>query len=106
MSINERIRQRRIELGMSQKELANRLGYKTKSSIAKIENGYNDFPQNKIHKFAVALETSEGYLMGWDDTTPSKPDKISELFPQLTDENKDFVIKQIALLLAQQEGEE
>ena len=37
--LSVRIRQRREELGMSQEELAARMGYRSKSSITKIEKG-------------------------------------------------------------------
>ena len=40
--LSVRIRQRREELGMSQEELAARMGYRSKSSITKIEKGVND----------------------------------------------------------------
>lgn len=62
-----RIRARREELGMSQEELANKLGYKSRSSINKIEKGENDIPQSKIVSFAQALHTTPEFLMGWDD---------------------------------------
>ena len=40
--IGKRIRTRREELGITQEELASRLGYKSKTTIAKIENGTNN----------------------------------------------------------------
>ena len=43
--IGKRIKARREELGMTQEELAARLGYKSKTTIAKIENGTNDIVQ-------------------------------------------------------------
>ena len=61
-----RIKNRREELGYSQEELANKLGYKNRSSIHKIEMGVNDIPQSKIKAFADALDTTPAYLMGWD----------------------------------------
>lgn len=64
MSIYERIRKRRIELGMTQEELAHKIGYTSKSSITKIETGHVDLPQSKIVEFAHALDTNVGYLMG------------------------------------------
>lgn len=39
MNIGEKVRQRRIELGLSQEELALKMGYKSRTSINKIENG-------------------------------------------------------------------
>jgi repressor LexA len=64
-NIGENIRRRREALGLTQEELAVRLGYKSKSSINKIEMGINDLPQKKIVKFAQALNTTPGLLMGW-----------------------------------------
>lgn len=62
-----RIKQKREELGLSQDELAKKLGYKSRSTIAKIESGTNDIPQSKIEAFANALQTTPSILMGWDD---------------------------------------
>ena len=64
MKLCDRIKTRREELNISQDELAQRLGYKSRSSINKIEKGLNDIPQAKIPDFAKALNTSTEYLMG------------------------------------------
>ncbi len=71
--IYTRIRNRREELGLSQEELAARMGYKSKSSINKIEMGINDIPQSKVLAFAKALNTTTAYLMGCDVSTPQIP---------------------------------
>ncbi|GAA4653955.1 hypothetical protein GCM10023142_10930 [Anaerocolumna aminovalerica] len=63
----KRIKQRREELGLSQDELAKKLGYKSRSTIAKIEAGVNDIPQSKIEEFAEALYTTPKFLMGLSD---------------------------------------
>lgn len=76
MTVGERIRNRRCELGMTQDELARRVGYKTRSSINKIEMA-TQLPNAKIEKIAAALGTSPGYLMGWSDVAPIEvPDKL------------------------------
>ena len=67
MTIGERIKNRRIELGLSQEELAKKVGYKSRSSINKIELS-RSLPARKISLMARALETSEGYLMGWNES--------------------------------------
>lgn len=67
MEIYKRIKIRREELGMSQEELAKKLGYKSRSSINKIETGENDIPQSKISSFAKALLVTEAWLMGFDN---------------------------------------
>ena len=72
--IGKRIREKREKLGMTQEELASKLGYKNKSSIAKIETGANDIVQSKVVEFANILNTSVAYLMGWEkhSSTPHK----------------------------------
>lgn len=62
--IGQRIKRRREELGMSQQELANRVGYKSRSSINKIELGINDVGQTALQKIAAALGTTSGVLLG------------------------------------------
>ena len=71
--IGKRIRLRREELGITQEELAYRLGYKSKTTIAKIENGTNDIVQSKVLAFANALNTTSAYLMGWTAENSSRP---------------------------------
>ena len=62
MALAENIKKRRLELGLSQQELADRLGYKTRSTITRIESGENAIPDNKLIKFARVLDTSVEYL--------------------------------------------
>ncbi len=68
MDLYNRIKLRREELNMSQDELAQKLGYKSRSSINKIELGKSDIPQSKIPAFADALNTTPAYLTGWLDS--------------------------------------
>ena len=57
---------------MSQDELAKKLGYKSRSSINKIEMDSRNLTQSKIKAIADALETTPSYIMGWDvkENTP------------------------------------
>ena len=61
--IGQKIKQRRIELGLTQEELARRLGYKDKSAINKIELNKNDINQDKLVRFAKALECDPNDLL-------------------------------------------
>ncbi len=70
-SIGDRIKFRREQLGMSQAELATKLGYKSRSSINKIELDSRNLTQSKIKAIADALETTPAYIMGWDDDMPA-----------------------------------
>lgn len=67
MSIGTNIKKRRYELHMSQQELADALGYKTRSTIAKIESGENDISQKKLQRIAEVLDTTVTLLI--DGTT-------------------------------------
>lgn len=70
MELYENIRSRRIALKMTQQELAQKLGYKSTSTIAKIESGVNDIPQAKLSAFADALNTTPADLMGLNSVAP------------------------------------
>ena len=63
----ERIRERRIELGLTQDELALMVGYSGKSSINKIEKDTRGMSIDKMKEIAKALHVSPAYIMGWDE---------------------------------------
>ena len=67
MTIGEKIKARRIELGWSQQQLADKMDYTSKSTITRIEKGINDVAQKNIKKFADVLGVSIAYLMDWTD---------------------------------------
>lgn len=66
MTIGERIREKRETLGMTQEDLAFKLGYAGRSSVNKVENA-EEVSMKKIKKYAEALNTTVAYLMGWED---------------------------------------
>lgn len=66
-TIGNRIRKRREQLDLSQDELAKRLGFKSRSSINKIELDERNLTQSRIKAIADALETTPSYIMGWDE---------------------------------------
>ena len=53
--LSTRVRLRREQLGLSQEELARRMGYRSRSSITKLEKGINDLPRAKLEELAAAL---------------------------------------------------
>ena len=67
MSMCDRIKKRRLELNMSQEELALKVGYESRSAINKIELGKIGIQQDKVEQFAEALETTAAYLQGHID---------------------------------------
>lgn len=116
MELYQRIKMRRLELGMSQEELAFKLGYKSRSSINKIEMGDNDIPQSKILAFANALDTTPSYLMGIDTQNDKKQTSLSsdrlldrldsDTMRQLNDFNISKLNKYAQNLLAIQQMED
>jgi len=71
LSIYNRIKQKRIELGMTQQDLAEKVGLKTKGAISRIESGDRDINQRQVIDFAKALHTTPAYLMGWEEEANS-----------------------------------
>lgn len=78
MTVGERIRNKRIELSLSQEELAKRMGYSGKTTISKAENWGNEITTTKVKKFADALGVSFEYLMGWEEE-PKKEEALTPL---------------------------
>ena len=68
-----RVRERRAALGLSQEELADRMGYRSKSSITKLEKGVNDLPQSKLEELAAALDTTPAWLLGIETAAAPPP---------------------------------
>lgn len=77
--IGKRIRSLREFNKLSQTELAIKVGYKDKTSIAKIEAGKVDLPQSKIFAFAKNLGTTPSYILGDNE------------FPNHVEENHSFI---------------
>jgi len=80
MTIGERIKQRRKELGLSVDEVADRLG-KNRATVYRYEsNDIENFPVGTLEPIAKILETTPAKLMGWnsnDDLPNGKSESIS-----------------------------
>ena len=60
----ERIRRARILKGLTQKELAAKVGYSDSTTIYKIEKGLQDIPTSKIKQLCKVLDIDFNYLKG------------------------------------------
>lgn len=92
--IGKNIKARREELGMTQRELAAKMGYSNHTTITKIESGKNDLPQSKIAQFAKVLNTSPGQLLGWSEDKPEETGALAAEFllePDLVAMAPDFL---------------
>ena len=67
MTLGEKVKLKREELNLSQEELAEKMNYKSKTSIHKIETGITDLPLSKVKELADVLKTTPAYLMGWEE---------------------------------------
>lgn len=111
MGIGDKIKARRIEMGLSQDELASKLGYSSRSSVSKIEKGFNDIPQSKIKAFADALDTTPAYLLGLEDEKESETldNQIHTIAAHaerpLTDEEIDEVMEYAKYIIAKHSKE-
>lgn len=88
MTLGDKIRIRREEAGLSQDDLARKLGYKSRSTIAKLESGVNDLTQSKLKAFADALNTTVADLLDWDEPQ-EKPYQFDSETARLAQELKD-----------------
>ena len=69
MTIGERIKKRRTEIGLSVDELAAKIG-KDRATVYRYESKkIEKLPINILKPLAEALQTTESYLMGWEDAT-------------------------------------
>ena len=72
MQMGEIIKKKRIEMGMTQEELAEKLGLQ-KSAIAKYENGrVENIKRGTIQRMSEVLNCSASYLMGLDGSTQAR----------------------------------
>lgn len=65
--LGQRLKLAREQAGLSQEELARRLGYKSKSSITKIEKGIQAMTLSAIKDFAQELGLDPSTLVKWQD---------------------------------------
>jgi transcriptional regulator with XRE-family HTH domain len=97
-----------MDLGMSQEELAEAVGYTGRSAIARIESGRNKVSISKIPIFAKALHTTEAYLLGVDSKKSAEEAIITYAQNSTSDTAKklrDHLLSAMKLLEAEQRDE-
>ena len=108
MTIGERMRSRRKQLGFSAEYIAEKLGC-SPATIYRYENGYIEkMPIDSVSPIASILGVTPAYLMGWEDefgaekTAAGEGDGLSPLVHRLSDDQKEMLLAQIELLLSKQ----
>jgi repressor LexA len=91
MTIGERIAQYRQEKGLSQEELAHLLGYKSRSTINKIEKGERDVPRKMVAQLSIVLNVSPLDILGENEKSPSlsKREALSNMLENMTEKEID-----------------
>ena len=93
MKLYENIRELRKLNGWTQEELAQRMGYTDRSTIAKIEAGKVDLTQSKILEFANIFGVDPGDLLGWEETEPEYYfDKESAELAEFAHKNPEYKV--------------
>lgn len=77
MTIGKRIKQLREDKGLTQEDIAKKIGVAIQT-IYKYENEIvTNIPLDKLEKIAKALQTTPAYLMGWEKDAAPTPDPFS-----------------------------
>ena len=76
MNIGDRIKNRRKELGLSADDLAQKIR-KDRATVYRYESKQiESLPITVLKPLAIALQTTEAYLMGWEEET--KTEELTE----------------------------
>lgn len=97
MTIGDRIRERREELGWSQEELAHKLGLRGRSSVSKAEKSGDTMTSTLIKAYAEALQTSTAYLLGFEDNS-EKYSYVHETMNLMLDPKQQDLVKTLDAL--------
>lgn len=109
MTVGQRIKQRRKELGMSADKLASRIG-KDRSTVFRYEKGdIENLPLDILEPIAKALLITPQALMGWeekeeaatknDSSTSEAKQKLFELAENCSEEEASRLLQMMELFL-------
>jgi len=77
VSLSDRVRSRRVEIGLKQYEVAEKLGM-GRSNVGHIENGRTVPPADVLDKLADILKTTPDFLLGrTDDPNPKVKENVA-----------------------------
>lgn len=108
MTIGERIRNRRLELSMTQEEFAHALGLSAKSTVCKLETQGDNITTDRIKKIAKVLDCTPAYLMGWENNTDEtevptyqkEHIQLIHMFSKLTPEQQQIILNTMSAFLS------
>lgn len=80
MNINEKIKQRRLELNLSLEDVAKALGVNRSTVLRYESKTINKMPIDVIPPLAKILKCTPEYLMGWEDEDEEKINNYNNLY--------------------------
>lgn len=109
MEFKDKVREQRERLGMTQQELADALGYDSKSTVSKLEKGKMDLKQSQVKKLADVLRVSPSWLV-----CPDEPKfrgstifaEMTESYHELNEEGRKEALRMLRYLLSIEEYKE
>ena len=113
MTVADRIKDLRVKQGLSQDDLAKKMGFKNRSSVTQVEKSGNDITLRKVEKYAKALGVSPAYLMGWEDydvvISPSEPGdpiivEVKRISEDMSTDSKIQLLKYARFLKESEKG--
>ena len=91
-TVYERIREVRLERGMTLEELAHKVGYNSRGAMSKIERGERRITVDLLKRIAAALNVEPDYLVMGSDRE-SIQEEINRLFDSLNPEQQEAVLQ-------------
>ena len=115
MAVSEKIRQRRLELGLTVDEVAAKL-HKNRATIYRYENeDISKLPASILEPLADVLDTTPYYLMGWENknqniiveeqTLQPEAIEVAKLYLQLDDLDRAEIRGEIKGMLKKPKSE-
>ena len=92
MNIGQRIKERRLELGLSVDDIAAKIG-KNRATVYRYEsNEIEDLPTSVLEPLAKALSTTPSYLMGWNNNQKSVSNNSKNKTEDIPDDEDESLI--------------
>ena len=87
LEIGERIRKRRLELHLSQEQLAERAGISV-NTLSRLENGQSSTTIEKFRRILLALDADANYLIGMEVSKVKEAGGDKHEIPQIWGEGR------------------
>lgn len=106
MDTGAKIKQKRLELGMSQREFSQKVGYTDHSIVTRIESGQVDLPLSKVKKIAEVLNVSIPWLLDMEEeyktAIPSDMREMTELWNESNEDERKQAIQYLRFILSEE----